>query len=72
MSRGFHRGAVCILRIAIDEEAFRTLVTGGIAQVRGFTVDAPAEVELALSDLGFEQMLAAVRDAMQSQAANDG
>ena len=39
---------------------------------RGFTVDAPAEVELALSDIGFEQMLAAVRDAMQSQAANDG
>jgi hypothetical protein len=52
-----------LVRVALDEEAFRDLVAGKI-------VHAPTDkgaVEFILSDIGWSRMFVAIDDAMRAQ-----
>jgi len=56
-----------MLRIVLDETAFRDLVAGKAVRLEATNPEGPpALVGIILSDIGFERMLRAIRDASQS------
>jgi hypothetical protein len=59
------------IRIVLDEEAFRALVAGAVAS---FPTLGDRNVEIILSDIGFDRMLIAVEDAIEARQIlrNDG
>lgn len=56
--------AIATVRVALDETAFRALVKGEVARLRASADDRVVEVQLILSDIGWERMAGALRDAM--------
>jgi hypothetical protein len=64
-----HRGEISTIRIALDEVAFAALVRGDIAHVRGVAVDQTVDVEIILSDIGWQRMFELIRAAMENRLA---
>lgn len=54
------------IRMMLDEEDFKSLVAGGVVQVGMKVRGAPALVQIALKDIGWDRMTAALRDAIES------
>jgi hypothetical protein len=52
-----------VVRVALDEEAFDRLVAGEMATVRGVTADGILQVEIIISDIGFDRMQAGLTRA---------
>jgi hypothetical protein len=55
-----------MIRLALDEAAFRDLVAGNVVKLRTTT---NLSVELLLSDIGWSRMLTAVEDAIRTAGA---
>jgi hypothetical protein len=68
MSRAIHKSAG-VVRVALDDEVFGTLVAGQMATVRGVGADGMVGVEIILSDIGWERMFELIRAAMENRAA---
>ena len=54
-----------MMRVRLDEKAFRALVAGKVI------TDRRADVEIILSDIGWPRMLRAIEDAMNAQNPPD-
>jgi hypothetical protein len=52
------------LRVSLDEADFRKLVAGRVVEVEVKHKDVRWWLQIALSDIGFDKMIEAVRDAV--------
>ncbi|HEY1430792.1 MAG TPA: hypothetical protein VGF39_04070 [Stellaceae bacterium] len=57
-----------VVRVALGAEDFDRLIAGEMARVRGITPDGVIQVEIILSDIGFDRMQAAVNRASAAAA----
>lgn len=57
-----------VVRVLLDQEAFRKLVSGETAEVQGRDAEGAVTVLVALQDIGFEVMIKEVQQALRGEA----
>ena len=55
-----------VIKIVLDEDDFRCLITGGVVYVP--PKDGGIAVQIALSDIGYDRMVAIVKRAIEGPA----
>lgn len=59
------------IRVALDEKDFRGLVNGEIVSVDGFDFRGiKLDIKMILKDIGWDRMIAAIRDAYEGHAVD--
>lgn len=56
------------IRVLLDQEAFRKLVAGDVAEVQGRNAEGETTVLIALQDIGFNVMVQEIEKAMRARA----